>query len=322
MKNKPKISISIPVYNGGDLLKKSLEILYSSTNNKKFSHFYELVISDNGSTDNTQEIINKYKKKLKRNNIQVKYYRKNRNTGFYHNFIKTIKLATGEYILFMCDDDHPQGNFYKEIFKLFKTNNYKELCFLPIEKKKFKNKINLNVFGYALTRGSITSGVILKRKKISLKNMRSTLYPQNIIYLNYFFEYGMINLELKSKIKQIEIKKISDKLGHKGDRMNRKNDFAVLDKINIVEMFYNLKKINYLELSVAIYKIYTWCLNVKWKFHKENEFIIEKNFFKEIQKYKRKSLMYVSLMLIILINLFSKKRKFYLNTLRELFFKI
>ena len=321
IKNKVKISIAIPVYNGGVLLKRSLQILYSSTNNQKFSNFYELVISDNGSTDNTNEIVKKYKKKLKRNNIKVKYYRREKNIGFYHNFIKTIKLATGDYILFMCDDDHPHGNFYEEIFKLFKNNHYKKLCFLPIEKKNnFKNKLNLNIFGYVLTRGSITSGIILKRNKISLKSMRPTLYPQTIIYLNYFLKYGMINLNLKSKIKQVEIKRISDKFGHKGDRANRKNDFAVLDKINIAEMFYNLKKINYLQLFVTIYKIYTWSLNVKWKFHKEKEFIIEKIFFKEIQKYKRKSLMYVSFIIIIIINLFSKKRKFYLNTLRELLF--
>lgn len=321
MKNKVKISIAIPVYNGGILLEKSLKILYSSTSNQKFNNFYELVISDNASTDNTKETIIKYKKKLKRNKIPVKYYRRKKNIGFYQNFIKTIKLATGDYILFMCDDDHPHGNFYDEIFNLFNNNDYKKLCFLPIAKNTaFKNKLSLNIFGYVLTRGSITSGVILNKKKISLKNLRPTLYPQTIIYLNYFLKYGMINLNLKSKIKQIEIKKISDKFGHKGDRVNRKDDFAVLDKIKIAEMFYNLKKINYLELFITIYKIYTWSLNVKWKFHNEKEFIIERNFFKEIKKYKRKLFVYLSLIIIIFINLFSKKRKFYLNTLKELFF--
>ena len=55
-------------------------------------------------------------------------------------------------------------------------------------------------------------------------------------------------------------------------------------------------------------------------FHNEKEFIIERNFFKEIKKYKRKLFVYLSLIKIIFINLFSKKRKFYLNTLKELFF--
>ena len=321
MKNTVKISIAIPVYNGGVLLKKSLEILYLSTNSKKFTNFFELVISDNASTDNTQEIVNKYKKKLKKNNIQVKYYRRNKNIGFYHNFIKTIKLATGEYILFMCDDDHPQGNFYEEIFKLFKNNNYKQLCFFPIKKKThFKNKLNLNTFGYVLTRGSITSGTILKRNKISLKNMTPTLYPQVVIYLNYFLKYGMKNINLKSIIKQIEIKKISDKFGEKNDRVNRKIDFAVLDKIEIAEKFYQLKKINYLELFITIYKIYTWCLTVKLLFHQEKAYKTEELFFKEIQKYDRKFMSKISFLLIIFINLFSKKHKFYFNTLKEYLF--
>jgi glycosyltransferase involved in cell wall biosynthesis len=320
MKNKVKISIAIPTYNGGILLKKSLEILYSSTKNKRFSNFFELVISDNGSTDNTQKIINKYTKKLKKNNIQVKYYRRNRNIGFYYNFIKTIKIATGEYILFMCDDDHPQGNFYEEIFKLFKNNDYKKLCFLPIQRHHFKNKLNLNIFGYVLTRGSSLSGVILKRNKISLKNMTPTLYPHNIIYLNYFLKYGMTNINLNSRIKQIEITKISNKFGNKGDRANRKNDFAVLDKIKIAEKFYNLKKINYLQLFVTIYKIYTWCFSIKWRFHKEKAYETEDLFFKEIQKYDRKFILKFSFLLIMFINLFSKKSGFYFNTLKKYLF--
>ena len=320
MKNKVKISIAIPTYNGGILLERNLEILYSSTNNKKFNNFFVLVISENGSTDNTQKIVNKYTKKLKRNNIQVKYYRRNKNIGFYYNFIKTIKIATGEYILFLCDDDHPQGNFYDEIFKLFRKNDYKKLCFLPIQRNLFKNKLNLNVFGYVLTRGSSLSGVILKRNKVSLKNMTPTLYPHNIVYLNYFLKYGMTNINLKSRIKQIEITKISNKFGDKGDRANRKKDFAVLDKIKIAEKFYKLKKINYLQLFITIYKIYTWCFIIKWKFHKEKAYKTEELFFQEIQTYDRKLILKFSFLLIIFINLFSKKHRFYFNTLKEYLF--
>ena len=130
----------------------------------------------------------------------------------------------------------------------------------------------------------------------------------------------MNRLDLKSKIVIKDNMKFTDKFGHKGDRMNRKYDFAVLDKIKIVEKFYSLKKINYLQLFTTIYKIYTWCFNIKWKFHKEKAYITEKIFFEEIQKYKRRFVLNLSFILITFINLFSKKRKFYFNALKFFYF--
>lgn len=323
MKDKVKISLAIPVYNGGNNLKKNLKFFSQSCDKKKFKNFIELIISDNGSKDNTQKIINKYKKKFaKKNNIRIIYFRREKNIGYYYNFLKLIKLITGEYTLFLCDDDFPQKKFYDEIFNLFKSNNYEELCFLPVASiKDFKSKIfGLNKFGHVLTRGASLSGVILKTKKISTKYLEKTLYPHNTVFLNYYLENGMRNLDLKSKIVIKDNMKFTDKFGHKGDRMNRKYDFAVLDKIKIVEKLYRLKKINYFLLYITIFKIYTWCFNVKWEINKEKDYETEELFFKEIQTYKRKFVLNTCIFLIIFRNLFLKKKKFYFNSLKEFLF--
>ena len=52
---KPRVSIGLPVYNGADFLEEALDSLLAQT----FEDF-ELIISDNASTDRTQEICQAY----------------------------------------------------------------------------------------------------------------------------------------------------------------------------------------------------------------------------------------------------------------------
>ena len=54
----PKVSIIVPVYNVEKYLEKCLDSLVSQT----FKN-YEIIVVNDGSTDNSQEIINKYKLK-------------------------------------------------------------------------------------------------------------------------------------------------------------------------------------------------------------------------------------------------------------------
>ena len=57
--SKPRISIGLPVYNGEKLLHKSIDSILSQT----FTDF-ELIISDNASTDSTSVICKEYEKKI------------------------------------------------------------------------------------------------------------------------------------------------------------------------------------------------------------------------------------------------------------------
>ena len=63
MIEKNSLSIAIPTYNGDKFLKKQLQRLFHDCNKKKFINFYEIVILDNGSTDNTKKIVKYFKKK-------------------------------------------------------------------------------------------------------------------------------------------------------------------------------------------------------------------------------------------------------------------
>ena len=68
----PRVSIGLPVFNGEQFLPAAIDSLLDQT----YSDF-ELVISDNGSTDNTETICRDYAAKDPR----VRYYRSNRNRG-------------------------------------------------------------------------------------------------------------------------------------------------------------------------------------------------------------------------------------------------
>jgi glycosyltransferase involved in cell wall biosynthesis len=95
-KNPPKISICIPTYNGEDYLNDALD----SINAQSFRDF-EVVASDDASTDNTLKILEDFKSKA---DFPVYIY-KHQPKGIGANWNNTIKHANGEFIKFLFQDD-------------------------------------------------------------------------------------------------------------------------------------------------------------------------------------------------------------------------
>ena len=92
----PRLTLGLPVYNGERFLAASLDALLAQT----YSDF-ELIISDNGSTDRTIEIARHYQSIDPR----VRYIRhpQNRGSTFNHNFV--IEQSRGEFFKWASDDD-------------------------------------------------------------------------------------------------------------------------------------------------------------------------------------------------------------------------
>ncbi len=110
---RPLISICIPTYNRAEILQKSLE---SYVNNEHFCSEFEIVISDNASTDNTQYIGELYAAKY--NNI--KYFRNVENIRD-KNFSLSLDRATGEYLKLMKDNVIIVGNGLKYLIDTVKS---------------------------------------------------------------------------------------------------------------------------------------------------------------------------------------------------------
>jgi glycosyltransferase involved in cell wall biosynthesis len=93
---KPHVSIGVPVYNGENYLRDALDDILAQT----FRDF-ELVISDNGSTDATPAICREYAARDPR----VRYFRYDENKGASWNFNNVFHQSRGTYFKWQCHDD-------------------------------------------------------------------------------------------------------------------------------------------------------------------------------------------------------------------------
>lgn len=96
IKTQKLLSIGMPVYNGAKFIDKSIHSLLA----QKYDNF-ELIISDNASTDETKEICLKYAKLDGR----IRYIRQENNIGASANFQYVLGEATGEYFMWAAADD-------------------------------------------------------------------------------------------------------------------------------------------------------------------------------------------------------------------------
>src|SRR5689334_17359944 len=100
MENLPKISVLIPTYNYAHYLDETIQ----SVLNQSFKDF-ELIIVDNHSTDNTEEVVSKYLA-----DERVSYHKNEKNLGLVGNWNMCLTYPKAEYIKFICADDmiHPE----------------------------------------------------------------------------------------------------------------------------------------------------------------------------------------------------------------------
>ena len=109
----PRISIGLPVYNGEKFLRKKIESILSQT----FENF-EFIISDNGSTDTTENICLEYQKKDSR----IKYFRHETNKGITWNFNYVLEKSECEFIVFTAIDDIISKDFLEKNLKVLQDN--------------------------------------------------------------------------------------------------------------------------------------------------------------------------------------------------------
>jgi glycosyltransferase involved in cell wall biosynthesis len=91
----PLVSIALCTYNGEKFIKSQLDSILKQT----YSNL-EIIICDDGSTDQTLSILNRI------TDPRVKIFRNSTNIGLVDNFFKAISLSTGKYIALSDQDDY------------------------------------------------------------------------------------------------------------------------------------------------------------------------------------------------------------------------
>jgi glycosyltransferase involved in cell wall biosynthesis len=99
--NYPLISIGVPTYNRGKRIVRTL----ASICGQRYPNL-EVIVSDNCSTDNSQEII----QEICRSHPEIKYHRQERNIGMIANFEYVLRNSQGKYFMWVADDDALEKN--------------------------------------------------------------------------------------------------------------------------------------------------------------------------------------------------------------------
>ncbi len=110
----PKVSIIVPVYNVENYIKKCLTSLVKQTLQE-----IEIIVVNDGSTDNSKNIIEDFLKQYPEKII----YLEKQNGGLSDARNYGIPYAKGEYIAFLDSDDYVELNTYEEMYELAKKEN-------------------------------------------------------------------------------------------------------------------------------------------------------------------------------------------------------
>ena len=120
MRKSPRVSIGLPVFNGEDYLDDSIASVLAQT----YSDF-ELLISDNGSTDATEAICEKYAAQDSR----IRYFRSEENRGASWNYNRTFEVANGEFFRWLAADDMLESTILEKSVDILDEHPDVVLCF-------------------------------------------------------------------------------------------------------------------------------------------------------------------------------------------------
>ena len=253
-----QLSIIIPTFNRKQKLQKLIKSIF--VNEKKLLKNVEVIIINDGSTDNTSNFISQLNfKNLRAYNIQ--------NSGRSYALLKGILYAKGKFTIFMDDDDF----FYKNSIKTIKEDiefNQNINCF--IYNVKLKKKRNLNISQNKVFRSyfhfrskyfifrdlkEVIETKFLKQvvKKILFQSLKTRI-PTGYIFAKLSKEFSLKWIFKDKKI--IKINYLSDGIS---------NNLQILNKADLkyVISFYQLllheKNINF------FYKFYCFINLIKYK---------------------------------------------------------
>ena len=143
MTDKYKVSIVIPVYNAEKYLKRCLDSVINQTYNN-----IEIVVLDDGSTDDSWKILLEYKERYPQMVVPIKQ----KNMGVSKTRNKGINIASGDYLMFIDNDDYLDFDYVEKFLNIILENDadvvvggYRR----PDENKKIVELVRLAPGAYA-----------------------------------------------------------------------------------------------------------------------------------------------------------------------------
>ena len=260
-----KVSIIIPNYNGGRFLVQCLNSVIKQNYDNK-----EIIIVDDGSTDESRKIIEKYIDEHSEHNI-IAIFQANMNASIARN--EGIKVASGKYVVFLDSDDILEDNIIKFCVESMKKNNSD----LVIGNYTIINEDNEIVEN---------NKDIIGGKEYKSNNIFSELFdvnpvPSNKLYdlelikkmvlffgnlrigqdLNFYLKYLLICKKISTIVRSVYKYRIVS------NSMSRMKSFRIFD---IVESFNDVKNFYKINKSLEVYQNYIQVLELR-HYHRQME---------------------------------------------------
>lgn len=235
-----KYSIIVPAYNTEKYIDKCLKSIFSNT----YKNF-EVIIVNDGSTDKTEDIINKYIKKY--DNI---IYIKQKNMGLSLARNNGVKKATGDYLLFIDSDDYVEKNLLENINK--------NIDDLDVLRYQLNIVFNDKIIPYEEKEFNVTDGIDAFEKIVKYKFIEmAALYVINRKYYldnNFMFEkdvyhedYGLLPLVIATAKKVKSINYLGYNYVQRDGSIMSSNDIEKMKKKMDDMLFLFTKAIRYLD---------------------------------------------------------------------------
>lgn len=190
-----KFSIIVPVYNVEKFLRECLDSITLQTLKE-----FEVICINDGSTDNSLEILNEYAKEDKR---FIVLNQENQGQGIARNI--GIDIAKGEYLLFVDPDDWLELNTLEILYNNFKKYNVDVIQFDYKNFKECEKKYKLKSFAKR----------IKKYYKVKLKNKQ--IYTYKDFKINLLQEMSLCVWDKAYSTKYIKINKIKNAPSKQGE---------------------------------------------------------------------------------------------------------
>ncbi|MCD7778459.1 MAG: glycosyltransferase family 2 protein [Clostridiales bacterium] len=258
--NEYNLSLLVPVYNSEKYIRKCLNSLVNQNTNFK----YEIILVDDGSSDRSAEIIDEYEKLY---DFVFIYHQKNSGTSAARN--KAVRLARGEYIGFIDNDDFVEPNYVDLLLsKAYETNADIVRCGhnrFDVQKNEI---ISSRTYKDVILEGDIGSEILNISGFVWEGISKRSLWNDCTFPEGYWFEDMITHLVLMRKAERIVcLKEVLYYYNiHQTNAFKtvwKNNDIKCIDQLYLVELL--LKQYEYLgKQKMLAYTVIHECGEVLW----------------------------------------------------------
>ncbi|MBH59580.1 MAG: hypothetical protein CL907_00080 [Dehalococcoidia bacterium] len=267
-----KLSLGLPVYNEEKYIEKTLDSIKSQT----FLD-YELIISDNNSSDKSLKIIEKYAQ----NDNRIRVIKNKKNIGMINNFNKVLFEANNDYFVWIGAHDIYKPDFLEALVRELKNNDLKpklifsDVSHIDIDEKIINKEINAgfesnrNFFSRSITLPWIIKGSgdmvygLFNTKVLKKIGGFSNLLWADVLLIHQIAYKGYI-IKVKKILRLRRYKNINSYKNWKDKYINRTNSQRnyIKDKVTFDLYFPNLMMMIFIFWKIGIKNNFLLLINL------------------------------------------------------------